>query len=228
MEEINRSGGNAGACHGQMYNMGTLLRARLGGAEAQVSARDCRGRAAPAVDGGDRARHRHRHHPARDDRAAQGRSLCRRRPEGVDLARAALRPDDPARADHAACRGQAQVGGHVGLLSRARPGDRQGAHGAADPQHGQSRDQRAVLRSARDSGGEPDRRGGQGLSLHPRRTQCRAHADRRRMHRRWLLVHRARRQVRRRAGRVRAADRQEPGGRLSRSPKPTWRSRRPI
>ena len=26
MEEINCSGGNAGACHGQMYNMGTLLR----------------------------------------------------------------------------------------------------------------------------------------------------------------------------------------------------------
>lgn len=26
MEEINRSGGNAGACHGQMYNMGTLIR----------------------------------------------------------------------------------------------------------------------------------------------------------------------------------------------------------
>src|SRR3569833_1746697 len=26
MEEINRSGGISGACHGQMYNMGTLLR----------------------------------------------------------------------------------------------------------------------------------------------------------------------------------------------------------
>src|ERR1700689_3506857 len=26
MEEINHSGGNSGACHGQMYNMGTLLR----------------------------------------------------------------------------------------------------------------------------------------------------------------------------------------------------------
>ncbi len=26
MEEINFAGGNAGACHGQMYNMGTLLR----------------------------------------------------------------------------------------------------------------------------------------------------------------------------------------------------------
>ncbi|TWA78283.1 acyl-CoA dehydrogenase [Azospirillum brasilense] len=26
MEEINRNGGNSGACHGQMYNMGTVLR----------------------------------------------------------------------------------------------------------------------------------------------------------------------------------------------------------
>ena len=26
MEEINLAGGNAGSCHGQMYNMGTLLR----------------------------------------------------------------------------------------------------------------------------------------------------------------------------------------------------------
>ena len=35
MEEINRSGGNAGACHGQTYNMGTLLRH---GSEAQKRA----------------------------------------------------------------------------------------------------------------------------------------------------------------------------------------------
>jgi acyl-CoA dehydrogenase len=34
MEEINRAGGNAGACHGQMYNMATLLRH---GSEAQKS-----------------------------------------------------------------------------------------------------------------------------------------------------------------------------------------------
>ena len=32
MEEITRSGGNAGCCHGQMYNMNTLLR---NGSEAQ-------------------------------------------------------------------------------------------------------------------------------------------------------------------------------------------------
>lgn len=35
MEEINRSGGNAGHCHGQMYNMGTLLRH---GSDAQKQA----------------------------------------------------------------------------------------------------------------------------------------------------------------------------------------------
>jgi acyl-CoA dehydrogenase len=35
MEEVNRSGANAGACHGQMYNMGTLLRH---GSEAQKRA----------------------------------------------------------------------------------------------------------------------------------------------------------------------------------------------
>ncbi|AMY68862.1 acyl-CoA dehydrogenase family protein [Frigidibacter mobilis] len=35
MEEINRSGGNSGACHGQMYNMNTLIRH---GSEAQKRA----------------------------------------------------------------------------------------------------------------------------------------------------------------------------------------------
>ncbi|MFV0283560.1 MAG: acyl-CoA dehydrogenase family protein [Castellaniella sp.] len=35
MEEINRAGGNSGACHGQMYNMGTVLRH---GSEAQKNA----------------------------------------------------------------------------------------------------------------------------------------------------------------------------------------------
>ena len=39
MEEINRSGGNSGACHGQMYNMGTLLRHGSRRAEAQATCR---------------------------------------------------------------------------------------------------------------------------------------------------------------------------------------------
>ncbi|KVO83356.1 acyl-CoA dehydrogenase [Burkholderia ubonensis] len=35
MEEINRAGGNSGACHGQMYNMGTLLRHGSAGQKRQ-------------------------------------------------------------------------------------------------------------------------------------------------------------------------------------------------
>ena len=68
MEEINRSGGNSGACHGQMYNMGTLLRH---GSEAQkrgIPAEDRERRAAPAVDGRHRADDRHRHDEAAHDR----------------------------------------------------------------------------------------------------------------------------------------------------------------
>jgi acyl-CoA dehydrogenase len=42
LEEINRSGGNAGACHAQMYTMGTLLR-HGSRAEARVPAEDRRG-----------------------------------------------------------------------------------------------------------------------------------------------------------------------------------------
>jgi len=33
MEEVTRSGGNAGCCTARCYNMNTLLRQRLGGAE---------------------------------------------------------------------------------------------------------------------------------------------------------------------------------------------------
>jgi acyl-CoA dehydrogenase len=44
MEEINRAGGNAGACHGQMYNMGTLLRhgsRRRSALPAAIAAASC-------------------------------------------------------------------------------------------------------------------------------------------------------------------------------------------
>jgi acyl-CoA dehydrogenase len=46
MEEINRSGGNSGACHGQMYNMGTPAAQRLAGAEGEVPAAHRLGRTA--------------------------------------------------------------------------------------------------------------------------------------------------------------------------------------
>ena len=60
------------------------------------------GRVAAAVVRGDRAHHRHRHHEDQDLRRAHGRPVRRERPEGVDFARAAFRPDAAARAHDAA------------------------------------------------------------------------------------------------------------------------------
>ena len=42
LEEINRSGGNAGACHAQMYTMGTLLRHGSTEQKAEIFTKNCR------------------------------------------------------------------------------------------------------------------------------------------------------------------------------------------
>ena len=228
MEEINRSGGNSGACHGQMYNMGTLLRHGSAAAEGALPAEDRQRRAAPAEHGRDRAHHRHRHHEDQDQRGEEGRPLRGQRPEGVDLAHPAQRPDDPAGAHHAAGRRGEEERRHVDLHRRPAPGHRPRPDGAADRQHGQPRDQRAVLREPGDPGREPDRPGRAGLQVHPRRAECRAHADRRRMHRRRLLVHRPGDEVRQGARGLRPADRQEPGRAVPDRREPTSRSRPPT
>ena len=229
MEEINRSGGNSGACHGQMYNMGTLLRHGSRGAEAALPAEDRERRAAPAVDGRDRAER-----PA-PTRRRSGRPPCRRgdryvvngqkvwisRVQHSDLMILLARTTPLAEV-------KKKTEGMSIFMVDLRDADRPRHDRAADRQHGQPRDQRAVLRQPRDPGREPDRRGRPGLPVHPRRPQCRAHADRRRMHRRRLLVHRPRHRVREasasssagRSGRTRACS--------SRSPRPTSRSRRPT
>ena len=62
LEAVNRSGGNSGACHAQMYIMGTLLAARLEGAEGGVPAEDRQRGAAPAGVRRHRAEHRNGHH----------------------------------------------------------------------------------------------------------------------------------------------------------------------
>ena len=156
MEEINLSGGNAGACHGQMYNMGTLLRH---GSDAQkraylpgIASGELRLQSMAVTEPDDR----HRYDQAQDDGDPEGRSLSGQRSEGVDLAAAAFRSDDPAGAHHAARRGQAQGRRHERVPGRParHPWQRQGEEqddGAADPQHGQSRDQRGVFRRLRSS-----------------------------------------------------------------------------
>ena len=91
MEEINRSGGNAGACHGQMYNMGTLLRH---GSEAQKRfylPKIASGELAPAVDGASPSRAAAPTRRRSSTTAVrQRRPLRRQRAEGLDLARPAL------------------------------------------------------------------------------------------------------------------------------------------
>ena len=64
-------GGNAGACHGQMYNMGTLLRHGSRGAEAASTCRRSpSGELRLQSMARDRADHRHRHDEDQDHRRA--------------------------------------------------------------------------------------------------------------------------------------------------------------
>jgi acyl-CoA dehydrogenase len=101
MEEINRAGGNSGACHGQMYNMGTLLRH---GSDAQKQAY------LPKIASGElRLQSMAVTEPTtgtdttslRPSRSGRATSTCERA-EGLDIARPALGSDDSARAHNAA------------------------------------------------------------------------------------------------------------------------------
>ena len=80
LEEIQRSGGNAAACHAQMYTMGTLLRH---GSEAQKR------KWLP--------RFRDRYPQPLDDGRAARRAFCRARPEDLDQPRRAFRSHAAAR-----------------------------------------------------------------------------------------------------------------------------------
>ena len=106
LETIHDSPCNAAACHAQMYTMGTVLRH---GSEAQKQ------KYLPGIASGElqtagvrrhRADHGFRYNPAQDAGRQEGqRPLRRQRPEGVDVARAALRPDAAAGAHHAGRQG---------------------------------------------------------------------------------------------------------------------------
>ena len=97
LEEINRQGGNAGACHAQMYIMGTVLRH---GSEEQkqrylpgIASGDLRLQAFGVTEpdaGSNTLAHPH----AR--RAPGRRHVAGERPEDLDLALPALRPDAAA------------------------------------------------------------------------------------------------------------------------------------
>ena len=124
MEEINRCGGNSGACHGQMYNMGTLVRHGSEEQKRKYLPKIASGELRLQSMARDRADDRDRYDQTQDDSGEEGRPLRRQRSEGVDLAPAAFGPDDPARAHDARDAGCAQVRRHVDLRRRSASGDR--------------------------------------------------------------------------------------------------------
>ena len=95
LEEINRSGGNPGACHAQMYTMGTLLRHGSEEQKTALSSRNRQGRSPPAGLRRHRAECRLGDHAHRNARRSQGRPLHRQRAEDLHLAREAVGLDAP-------------------------------------------------------------------------------------------------------------------------------------
>ena len=228
MEEINRTGGNAGACHGQMYNMGTLLRH---GSDAQkqhylpkIASGELRLQSMGVTEptsGTDTTKIRTTAVKQGDRYVVNGQKVWISRVQHTDLMILLARTTPLAEVTK-------KTEGMSIFMVDLREAEQQRHDGAADRQHGQPRDQRAVLREPRDPGREPDRRGRQGLQLHPRRPERRAHADRRRVHRRRPLVHRPGHEVRERARRLRPADRPEPGRAVPDRRGATSRSRPPT
>ncbi len=213
LEEINASGGNAGACHAQMYIMGTILRHGSRGAEGALPAADRLRRAPPAGVRRDRARRRaptRRAIQTTAERADGGYVVTR--PEDLDLAGRALRPDAPARADDAADEVEKKTEGLSSFLVDMK---RALADGTMTIRPIKTMMNHATTEifldgvevPADDLVGEE----GQGLPLHPRRHERRAHPDRGGVHRRRPLVRREGGALRLGAGRLRPADRREPG-----------------
>ena len=154
MEEINRCGGNAGAVPRPDVQHGHAAAQRQRRTEAKylpaIAAGTLRIQSMAVTEpttGTDTTK-------IKTTCGEKGRSLRRQRPEGVDLARPAFRPDDPARAHDAARRRQEEIRRHVDVHRRPARRNRPRTHGAADRQPRQSRDERTVLRQPGDSGRE--------------------------------------------------------------------------
>ena len=182
------------AAHAQMYIMGTVLRHGSAEQKQRYLPGGRPRRAAPAGLRRHRARRRLGDDPPQDHRRAPRRPLRRQRPEGVDLARPALRPAAAAGAHHAVRRADRQdarperLPGRPAAGRRARPDRDPADRDDAQPPH-----HRAVHPGPRSARRKPDRRGGHGLPLHHRRLERRAHPDRLRVDRRRALVRRPRR-----------------------------------
>ena len=178
MEEIHAAGCNGAACHAQMYTMGTLLRH---GSEAQkarylpaIAAGELRLQAFGVTEptsGTDTLSLRTTAVRDGDHYVVNGQKIWTSRAEHSDLMLLLARTTPREQAQEAHRRA-------LGVPRRHARGDGQGPDHPADPHDDEPRHHRDLLRRRARAGREPDRRGGQGLPLHPLRHECRAHPDR--------------------------------------------------
>ena len=161
MEEINRCGGNSGAVPRPDVQHGHAAAPRLARRRSSSTCRRSpRGELRLQSMARDRADDRHRHDEDQDHRRASkgdryvvnGQKVWISRVQHSDLMILLARTTPLAEV-------KKKSEGMSIFLVDLREAIGHGHDGAADPQHGQPRDQRAVLRQPRDPGREPDRRG---------------------------------------------------------------------
>ncbi len=187
LEEIHASGCNAGPCHAQMYIMGTLLR---------HGSREQKERYLPSIASGElrlqafgvteptsgttklktRAVRRGDHYVVHGQKVWTSRALH----SDLMLLLARTTPLEEVK--------KKTEGLSVFLVDIRRmpgqgPGDQAAQGDDQPPCH------RSLLRRREGAGGQSHRRGRQGLQVHPRRPQCRAHSGLVRSDRRCALVH---------------------------------------
>jgi acyl-CoA dehydrogenase len=109
MEEINRSGGNSGACHGQMYNMNTLVRHGSEEQRKKYLPRIARGEirlqsmgVTEPTTGTDTTR-------IKTTAVKKGRQIRRQRSKSLDFTNSAFGSHDPASSDNSARSGQKEI-----------------------------------------------------------------------------------------------------------------------
>ena len=183
LEEINRSGANSGACHAQMYIMGALVRH---GSEAQkrkylpdIASGALRLQSFAVTEpttGTDTTKTRTFAARRGDRYVVNGQKVWISRMQHSDLMLLLARTTPLAEV-------KKKTDGLSIFLVDLRGAEGEGADHPADPEHGQPRDQRGVLRGLRGAGGEPRSVRRAGVSLHPGWHERRADSHRGRMHR---------------------------------------------
>ena len=211
MEEIQAAGCNGAGCHAQMYTMGTVL--RHGSAEQKkrylpaIARGELRLQAFGVTEptsGTDTLSLRTTATRDGDSYIINGQKIWTSRAEYSDLMLLLARTTPREQA-------KSRTGGLSVFLLDMRAVKGKGLTIRPIRTMMNHATTEVFFENVRIPADDSRRRGRRWLSLHPLRHECRAHSDRRRVHRRRQVVHRQGCLLRARARRVRPADRTEPG-----------------